>query len=89
MVRQEDEHYRIAIRGVLKAASGEVLTEDVIEELADEAERGYDLDKAKRIHMGPPHDADGGVSSRARMPVDSDLPSPTGSREVSLSDRAS
>jgi Ribbon-helix-helix protein, copG family len=40
-------------------ASGEELTPELEEELADEAERGYDLSKAKRILVTGPMLADG------------------------------
>ena len=33
-------------------ASGEVLTDEDIEALADEAERGYDLDEATKVTVG-------------------------------------
>ena len=35
-------------------ASGEVLAEEDIEALAEEAERGYDLDKAIEVTVGRP-----------------------------------
>ena len=41
-------------------ASGEVLTDEDIEALADEAERGYDLDKAIRVTVGRPSLGDEG-----------------------------
>jgi len=38
----------------LKTRSGTELTDEVIEALADEAERGYDLTKARRERVGRP-----------------------------------
>ena len=35
-----------------KTASGDVPTEEIVEELADEAERGYDLSKATKVTYG-------------------------------------
>ncbi|HUN78388.1 MAG TPA: ribbon-helix-helix protein, CopG family [Solirubrobacteraceae bacterium] len=54
-------------------ASGEVLTDEDIEALADEAERGYDLDKAIRVSVGRPSLGPGGVSPRIQIRVDPDL----------------
>lgn len=54
-------------------ASGEVLTDEDIEALADEAERGYDLTKAKRVRIGRPALGDGGSSPRVQLRVDPDL----------------
>jgi hypothetical protein len=54
-------------------ASGEVLTEQDVEELADEAERGYDLDKATKVTVGRPSLGPKGVSPRVQVRVDPDL----------------
>jgi hypothetical protein len=37
-----------------RTAGGDVLTDEIIEELADEAERGYDLSKATQVTYGRP-----------------------------------
>jgi hypothetical protein len=44
--------------------SGAVITEEIADRLADEAERGYDLSKAKRQYVGRPSLGAGGVSPR-------------------------
>jgi type I restriction enzyme, R subunit len=54
-------------------ASGEVLTDEDIEALANEAERGYDLDKAIRVTVGRPSLGTKGVSPRVQVRVDSQL----------------
>jgi predicted HicB family RNase H-like nuclease len=54
-------------------ASGEVLTDEDIEALADEAERGYDLDKAIRATVGRPSLGTKGASPRVQVRVDPDL----------------
>lgn len=54
-------------------ASGEVLTDEDIEALADEAERGYDLDKATKVTVGRPSLGAKGVSPRVQVRVDPDL----------------
>lgn len=54
-------------------ASGEVLTDQDIEALADEAERGYDLDKATKVTVGRPPLGAKGVSPRVQVRVDPDL----------------
>ncbi len=54
-------------------ASGEVLTDKDIEALADEAERGYDLDKAIKVTVGRPSLGTGGASPRVQVRVDPDL----------------
>jgi hypothetical protein len=45
-------------------ASSEILTDEDIEALADEAERGYDLDKATKVTVGRPSLGAKGVSPR-------------------------
>jgi len=54
-------------------ASGEVLTDKDIEALADEAERGYDLDKAIRVTVGRPSLGTKGATPRVQVRVDPDL----------------
>lgn len=54
-------------------ASGEVLTDKDIEALADEAERGYDLSRAKRVRIGRPALGQAGVSPRVQVRVDPQL----------------
>jgi len=56
-----------------KTAGGDVLTEEIIDALAEEAERGYDLAKAKRVTLGRPSLGAGGVSPRVQVRVDSEL----------------
>jgi hypothetical protein len=51
-------------------ASGEVLTDEDIEALADEAERGYDLDKAIKVTVGRPSLGAKGASPRVQIRVD-------------------
>jgi hypothetical protein len=46
-------------------ASGEVLADEDIEALADEAERGYDLDKATKVTVGRSCLGAGGKRHRA------------------------
>jgi predicted HicB family RNase H-like nuclease len=53
--------------------SGETLTEQDIEELADEAERSYDLDKATKVTVGRPSLGARGTSPRVQVRVDPDL----------------
>ena len=57
----------------LRTAGGDLLTEEVIEALADEAERGYDLDKATKVTVGRPSLGAKGVSPRVQVRVDPDL----------------
>ncbi|MGA9285458.1 MAG: ribbon-helix-helix domain-containing protein [Solirubrobacteraceae bacterium] len=54
-------------------ASGEVLTAEDIEELANEAERGYDLDRAIKVTAGRPSLGAKGASPRVQVRVDPDL----------------
>jgi predicted HicB family RNase H-like nuclease len=54
-------------------ASGEVLTDQDVEELADEAEHGYDLDKATKVTVGRPSLGSKGSSPRVQIRVDPDL----------------
>jgi predicted HicB family RNase H-like nuclease len=57
----------------VKLRSGAELTEEDIEALADEAERGYDLAKAKRVTIGRPSLGAAGVSRRVQVRVDPGL----------------
>jgi len=57
----------------LRTRSGTKLTEKAVDALADEAERGYDLTKAKRVRMGRPALGDSGTSPRVQVRVDPDL----------------
>ena len=59
----------------IRLQGGKLLTEELIERLSAEAERGYDLSKARRIylHRGRPRsDQPGGESPRVafRVPVE-------------------
>ncbi len=54
-------------------ASGEVLTDEDIEALADEAERGYDLSKATKVMIGRPPLGAAGPSPRVQVRVDPKL----------------
>jgi ribosome-binding protein aMBF1 (putative translation factor) len=49
-----------------RTASGQELTEEDCEALADEAERGYDLSKAKRVTFGRPSLGPAGTSPTLR-----------------------
>jgi len=57
----------------LKTRSGTKLTKKVVDALAEEAERGYDLTKAKRVRIGRPALGDGGSSPRVQLRVDPGL----------------
>jgi Ribbon-helix-helix protein, copG family len=56
-------------------AAGTELSEEDIEALADEAERGYDLDKAIKVTVGRPSlsTSTAGVSPRVQVRVDPKL----------------
>lgn len=54
----------------LRTRSGTKLTKKVVDALAEEAERGYDLTKATRVRMGRPALGDGGTSPRVQVRVD-------------------
>jgi predicted HicB family RNase H-like nuclease len=56
-----------------KTASGEVLTDEDIEVLADEAERGYDLSRATRVTVGRPSLGAKGTSPRIQVRIDPKL----------------
>jgi hypothetical protein len=57
----------------VKTKSGTLLTTKDVNRLADEAERGYDLTKAKRIRTGRPSLGNGGSSPRVQVRVDAQL----------------
>jgi hypothetical protein len=57
----------------MRTRSGTKLTKKVIEALADEAERGYDLTKAKRVSFGRPSLGPAGTSPRVQIRVDPGL----------------
>jgi hypothetical protein len=57
----------------IKTIVGTELTEEDIEALADEAECGYDLDKAVKVTVGRPSLGAGGVSPRIQIRVDPSL----------------
>ncbi len=59
----------------LKTRSGTELTDELIEALADEAERGYDLTKARRERVGRPALGAAGASPRVQVRVDPKLAS--------------
>lgn len=56
-----------------KTASGEALTDEDIEALADEAERGYDLSRATRVTVGRPSLGAKGTSPRIQVRIDPKL----------------
>lgn len=56
-----------------KTASGDVLTDEDIEALADEAERGYDLSRATRVTVGRPSLGAKGISPRIQVRIDPKL----------------
>jgi hypothetical protein len=57
----------------LRTRSGSKLTKKVVDTLAQEAERGYDLTKPKRVRMARPPLGDDGESPRVQVRVDADL----------------
>ncbi len=57
----------------LTTRSGTKLTKKAVDALAAEAERGYDLSKAKRVRMGRPSLGAAGTSPRVQVRVDADL----------------
>lgn len=57
----------------IKTAGGDELSEQDIETLADEAERGYDLNKAIKVTVGRPPLGTKGASPRVQIRVDPDL----------------
>jgi hypothetical protein len=57
----------------IRTAAGDELSEEDIDALADEAERGYDLDKAIKVTVGRPSLGAEGVSPRIQVRVDPTL----------------
>jgi hypothetical protein len=57
----------------IRTAAGDELTDEDIEGLVDEAERGYDLDKAIKVTVGRPSLGTEGVSPRIQVRVDPTL----------------
>lgn len=57
----------------LRTRGGTKLTNKVVDALAEEAERGYDLTKAKRVRMGRPALGDEGESPRIQCRLDPGL----------------
>jgi predicted HicB family RNase H-like nuclease len=57
----------------LRTRGGTKLTRKVIDALADEAERGYDLSEAKRERVGRPALGVAGASPRVQVRVDPKL----------------
>jgi hypothetical protein len=53
--------------------SGTVITEEVAEKLAEEAERGYDISRLERRFAGRPSLGEGGVSPRVSFRAAPDL----------------
>jgi hypothetical protein len=67
VAKVENEKYPVT-------AGGTVLTPEVVEELAEEAERGYDLSKATRVLLvGRPSLGDSGTSPRLSFRASPDL----------------
>jgi predicted HicB family RNase H-like nuclease len=57
----------------LRTRSGAKLTKKTVEALADEAERGYDLSKARRVRVARPALGRAGASPRMQVRVDTKL----------------
>lgn len=53
----------------LTSERGDELTDEAVEALADEAERGYDLESAERVRVGRPSLAGGGRGPSPRVNV--------------------
>lgn len=47
-----------------KTESGQVITEEIAEQMAEEAERGYDISELEREYVGRPSLGDKGISPR-------------------------
>lgn len=58
---------------VWETRSGTVITQEIADELAEEAERGYDLDRLKRRFVGRPSLGPNGVSPRVSFRASEDL----------------
>ena len=56
-----------------RTIEGDELTKEEVERLADEAERGYDLAKAKAVYPGRPSLSGAGTSPRIAVRVDPKL----------------
>jgi Ribbon-helix-helix protein, copG family len=56
-----------------RTAGGDLLTDELADALAEEAERGYDLTKATRLTHGRPSLGPTGVSPRVQVRVDPEL----------------
>ncbi len=57
----------------LKTKSGAVLSARDVEALANEAERGYDLRRARRVRVGRPSLGKRGASPRIQVRIDPQL----------------
>ncbi|HUB99466.1 MAG TPA: hypothetical protein VMS11_06550 [Solirubrobacterales bacterium] len=57
----------------LRLKSGEILTDELAEQLADEAERGYDISELRRQYVGRPSLGRRGVSPRISFRASPDL----------------
>jgi Ribbon-helix-helix protein, copG family len=57
----------------LRSKSGELITPEIIEELAAEAERGYDLSKARVVAVGRPSLSGSGTSPRVSLRIAPDV----------------
>jgi predicted HicB family RNase H-like nuclease len=57
----------------VRTLAGDQLSEQDLEALADEAERGYDLSKARRVRLGRPALGKAGTSPRVQVRVDPEL----------------
>jgi hypothetical protein len=60
---------KVKKRRYLRSAAGVELTPEVVEALAEEAERGYDLSKAKRVFVTRPVLGDAETMGRIRIRV--------------------
>jgi hypothetical protein len=56
-----------------KTESGQVITEEIAEQLADEAERGYDLSELRREYVGRPSLGENGISPRISFRASQEL----------------
>jgi hypothetical protein len=57
----------------LRTKSGDELSTKDVEALAEEAERGYDLDRARRARVGRPSLGKRGASPRIQIRIDPQL----------------
>jgi hypothetical protein len=58
---------------VLRLKSGEIVTDELAEKLADEAERGYDISELERVYVGRPSLGAKGISPRVSFRASPDL----------------